>query len=111
MKDEDVLTWLMQMTTHVAELHSRRDGRPSTNAGPNFNDRHTFTVEPEDFSRWMGWRGQEAQEQETAWPAEELRQERKERHSRAFAKLREENAELRRFLSWLRDELTKRLGP
>ena len=109
MKDDDVLAWLMQMTTYVAtELRSRK---PTTNAGPNFDDTHTINWEPEDFSRWMGWRGQEAQEAETAWPAEELRQERKERHNRAFAKLREENAELRRFLSWLRDELTKRLGP
>jgi len=110
-KDEDVLAWLIQMTTYVAAELQTRKTTTTNNAGPRLHDNQTINWEPEDFSRWMGWRGEAAQNEETAWPAEELRQERKERHNRAFAKLREENAELRRFLSWLRDELTKRLGP
>src|SRR2546425_3848487 len=109
MNDDTIIAWLMQMTSHIAELHAR-SGQPTTNAGPHFNDKQTITIEPEDFSRWMGWRGQEAQEQETGWPADELRQERNERHSKAFGALREENAELRRFLLSIRDELNRKLG-
>ena len=106
-KDEDVLAWLIQMTTYVAaELQARKT--PTSNAGPRLHDTHTINREPEDFSRWMGWRGQEAQDEETAWPADMVRTERNERHMRAFKKLREENEELWKFLRSLRDELDRR---
>jgi hypothetical protein len=106
MNDDQIIDWLIRMTTHVAQLHA---GRKPSNAGPK-DDLRTITWEDEGFARWMGWRGQEAQERETAWPAEELRQERAERSRRRFRELREENAELKSFLRSLRDELDRRLG-
>src|SRR5437660_11159935 len=104
MNDESIL-WLLH---HIAKLHDRTSNT-QTNAGPRYHA-DSFTIEDEGFSRWMGWRGQEAQGEETAWPAAELRQEREERHRRAFKKLREENAELRKFLISLRSEIDRRLG-
>lgn len=110
MNDESIL-WLLH---HIAKLHDRTENTSpdtQTNAGPRFNDGiRTINIEDEGFSRWMGWRGQEAQEEETSWPAGELRQEREERHRRAFKRLREENAELRQFLLSLRAEIDRRLG-
>jgi len=110
MNDESILQWLIHMTSHIAKLHERTKA-PRSNAGPRYNDGiQTVNIEDEGFSRWMGWRGQEAQEEETAWPAGELRQERADRHRRAFKRLREENAELRKFLISLRAEIDRRLG-
>ncbi len=106
MNDESIL-WLLH---HIAQLHEKTS-KPATNAGPRFEDGiRTVNIEDEGFSRWMGWRGQDAQEDETAWPAGELRQEREERHRKAFKRLREENAELRQFLISLRAEIDRRLG-
>jgi hypothetical protein len=108
MTDETILQFLIQMTAHVAKLHAERK---TTNAGPRYNDGiQTVNIEDEGFSRWMGWRGQEAQGEETAWPADELRQERADRHQRAFKRLREENAELRQFLISIRAEIDRKLG-
>jgi len=109
LNDDIVLAWLMQMTTHVAEMHARA-GKPAAtnNAGPRLHDHQTIDWEPEGFSRWMGWRGQEEQERETDWPPDMVRTERNERHMRAFKKLREENEELWKFLRSLRDELDRR---
>jgi len=66
-----------------------------SNAGPLFHEAKTFTIEEEGFSRWMGWRGEEAQEQETAWPMEQLKAERQQTHWGEFRRLREENEKLR----------------
>ena len=105
MKDEDVLAWLIQMTTYVAgELRARK---PTTNAGPQLHD-ETINWQPEGFSRWMGWRGEAEQQREIDWPPDMVRTERNERHIRAFKKLREENEELWKFLRSLRDELDRR---
>src|SRR5437667_6305470 len=106
MNDDQIIDWLIRMTTHVAQLHA---GRKVTNAEPNDGMR-TITWEDEAFARWMGWRGEEAQDRETAWPADELRQERAGRSRRRFKELREENEELKRFLRSLRDELNRRLN-
>src|SRR2546427_4800015 len=84
MNDDALLHWLIQMTSHIAKLHAER--KPN-NAGPRYHA-DSFTIEDEDFSRWMGWRGPEPQGEETAWPADELRQERADRHRQAFKQLR-----------------------
>jgi len=107
MDDETILTWLIQITSHIAELHGRRN---QNNKGPRFHEVRTFDVEDEGFSRWMGWRGEEEQIKETDWPAGMVRDERSKRHIREFKKLREENEEMKRFLWSLRDELNRRFG-
>lgn len=64
MTDEQVMRFLMAVAGEVARLHRKtREDRPQTNAGPKAGgqDREVFD---EGFSRWMGWRGQEAQEEE-----------------------------------------------
>jgi hypothetical protein len=102
MTDEQYVSWLMFVTRELMAHRPPRTAAPTDNAGPRYHDANTYTIEDEPFSRWMGWRGQDAQEQECAWPADELKAERQARHMRAFKQLRDENAELRRFLVSLR---------
>ena len=94
----DVLSWLMQMTSLIAELHCHnanvhphnanvhphdanrpRRPQPESNLGPRHPDAHGIEWAEEGFSRWMGWRGQEGHDQETSWPADQLRNERNAR--------------------------------
>ena len=110
MNDEQFCSWLMFVTRELMAHRQPRTAAPTDNAGPRYHEANTYTIEEEPFSRWMGWRGEEAQQQECAWPADELKAERQARHTRAFKELREENAELRKFLISIRSEIDRRLG-
>jgi hypothetical protein len=61
-KDELVLDWLMRAVSYVIQLHHKLTG-PIDNRGPRYGD-PSIPTEDEGFARWMGWRGEEAQEQE-----------------------------------------------
>ena len=64
MNDEFLIEWLMGITTYIVNLHhGLKREKPETNAGPRFHA-DSITWEEEGFSRWMGWRGEEAQEEE-----------------------------------------------
>lgn len=97
MTDEQFIRLVFVVTRELMAWQPRT-AAPSGNAGPRFHEGNTFTIEEEPFSRWMGWRGQDAQEQECSWPADELKAERQARHMKEFKRLRDENAELWRFL-------------
>jgi len=65
MTDDQVMHFLMHVSSYVAQLHERTrlaTTQPS-NAGPRFGD-DSIPAEPEDFARWMGWRGEAEQERE-----------------------------------------------
>jgi len=69
--DQAILRWLIGMTTYIANLHNRLHQesshstmRAESNAGPRFHEKNVYEAYDESFARWMGWRGQEAQEQE-----------------------------------------------
>lgn len=110
MTDEQYFSWLMFVTRELIAQRQPRTAAPTDNAGPRYHEADTYTIEEEPFSRWMGWRGQDAQEQECSWPADELKAERAARHTRAFQQLRKENAELRQLLISIRDQLNRRIG-
>jgi hypothetical protein len=102
MDDNQFCSWLMFVTQQITQL--RNSTADTTNAGPRFHETNTHTTDDEGFLRWMGHRGQEAQELETAWSAEDLKETRLE-HSRQ--KLRRENQELKTLLRYIRDEISK----
>jgi hypothetical protein len=69
-QDEEVLTWLMTVTAYAIQLHhSLKPGMPAEmrTTGPTIEEqRATREAFEEGFARWMGWRGDNAQQQEMA---------------------------------------------
>jgi len=55
----------------------------------------------------MGWRGEEAQERECSWAAEDLKQ---ERLDRSYRKVWKENQELKSLLRFIHAEIGKKIG-
>lgn len=102
--DRELLKLLMQMTTAIAAIAARANGLDFQNSN---TPKDGIPWMDEGFARWMGYRGQEGHDEETAWSSEQLRNERKERHWVQFRKLKEENAELRSFLYSMRDALNQ----
>ena len=102
MDDQQFLAWLMFVTREL----SRRSS-PASNAGPRYWDKDTFVVDDEAFLRWMGWRGEEAQERECSWAAEDLKQ---ERLDRSYRKVWKENQELKSLLRFIHAEIGKKIG-
>ena len=67
MDDEAVLRWLSGMTTYIANLHQHLKQKPKpeeSNAGPRYHEHNVHEAFDEGFARWMGYRGEEAQERE-----------------------------------------------
>lgn len=106
MEDDFILTFLVQMTARVAQLHAERTTtQPQSNAGPRYNVKNEHTVYDEGFSRWMGWRGEDQQEREIRRISpEDLKAERMER---SYRKVWEENRDLKAVLKFLHSEIGK----
>lgn len=64
--EEIFLQWLMGVVAYAVRLHDRiqTGKKPETNAGPRFHEAGIHEAFEEGFARWMGWRGEDAQEQE-----------------------------------------------
>lgn len=70
--DDEVLIWLMNVTTYALQLHHGLTAGKSMppapgmrQTGPTIEEQHRAREAfDEGFARWMGWRGQAAQEQE-----------------------------------------------
>jgi hypothetical protein len=105
MTNDQYESWLMFVTREL--LAQKKSRSPTSNAGPRYHEMNTYTIEDEPFSRWMGWRGQDAQEQETDWPADEVKAERYARRSERSSRLKQENAELRKFLISIRSGIDR----
>lgn len=67
MHDETFLQFLIGITTYIVNLHHRVHAS-SSHTGPFHADQafHDSSIpwEDEGFSRWMGWRGEAAQDEE-----------------------------------------------